>query len=158
MSNTPKFVEVSYVFVYDTTSQPILADDTWQDVNFSNNGMISGWTHVEGSSVFTCTQNDGDFCVEIEYNVEKSSGGNVEVEMRALFNGVEIPGSHNGIDIDANHATFSFTRNFGFSAVEGQDLILQIASNDDSVSIKPAPSPAGAYTRVSATVTIERIK
>jgi hypothetical protein len=145
-----------FLFSYDTTTQTTVSINTWQDVTFSVNGDIDGWIHIPGTAEFTAPR-DGRYAATVEFNVEKNSGGNVQCEIRSLFNGIEIAGSHNGMDITSNNTAFSLSRTFLFNATNGQDFNVQFAANNLSARIIPPPSPAGAITSVSATLTIRRL-
>jgi hypothetical protein len=130
--------------------------NTFVPIYFSTNGQIDGWAHSEGTSVFTCNQ-DSQYAATVEFNVEKSGSGSPEVEIRSTLDGTEIPGSHNGMDITSNNTAFSISRTFLFNADAGEDFVVEIATDKTTVSIVPAPSPAGADTPISATLTIRRL-
>ena len=146
----------SYVFSYDTTTQTIASANTWQKVTFSNNGELDNWAHTPGSTDFVCPS-DGLYGATIELLVEKSSGGSPATGVRALFNGVEIPGSHNGMDITSNNTAFSLSRTLIFNATATQIFTVEFASAITNVSIVPAPQAAAPTTAVSAALTLRRL-
>jgi hypothetical protein len=145
----------NYVFSFDTTAQAIALINTWQDVIYDTNGEISDWTHTIGTADFTCSTS-GLYAATVEANVERT-GNAPSAALRALFNGVYIPGSHQGMDITSNNTTTPLSRTFLFDAVAGQIFKVQVSSTRTTVSIKPAPAPGGGVTAVSSSVTIRRL-
>jgi hypothetical protein len=146
----------NYVFAIDTTTQNIVSINTYQGVTFNTNVFLSTWSHTPGSSIFTAG-GDGLFAITYEFNVEKGGGGNINASCRALFNGVEIIGSHAGMDVTSNNTAFSISRTFLLNAVSGQDLVIQFAANNANAFITAAPNPGSPTTAVAATITIRRM-
>jgi hypothetical protein len=149
-------VSDNYAWVYDTTTQTIALANTFQNITFDTNAELDGWTHTAGTAEFTCNHT-GLYEVIITGNVEKAGGGNLEAAVRALFNGVEVPGSHFGMDVTANNTAFVVSRNFMVDAVAGQDLEFQVAANSLNISLLPGPNPGTATTTPSVGVTIRRV-
>jgi len=146
----------NYAFAYDTTEQTIASISTFQDITYLVNASLAGWTHSAGTADFVCAST-AKYAVTVEYNTEKNGGGNVECEIRALLEGVEVPGSHNGMDLTSNNTAFSLSRTFLVDVTAGETLKFQFAANNTSARIKTAPSPAGAATTISATLTIRKL-
>ena len=145
-----------FIYSFDTTTQTVVAINTWQDVTFSNTNQFDGWTHTAGTAIFTAGR-DGRYAATVEFNVEKNGGGNVEAAIRSVINGIEIEGSHNGMDITSNNTAFSLSRTFLFNITNGQQLKMQFAANNTTARIIPPPSPGGVATEISATMTIRRL-
>jgi len=146
----------NYLFAIDTTTQTIVAVNTYQPVTFNNNVFIQTWTHTVGTSIFTAG-GDGIYAVTYEFNVQKTAGGNVSASCRALFDGVEVIGSHAAMDITSNNTAFSLSRTFILNSISGQNLVIQYAANNTAATITLAPGPGSPVTPVSATITIRRM-
>ena len=131
-------------FAYDTTLQQIASTNTWQDVTFDTNGEIDGWTHTPGSADFTCPSS-GLYGATIELLVEKTGSGSPRSAVRALFNGSEIPGSHNGMDITSNNTSFSLSRTLIFNATAGQIFKVEFSASRTAVRVIPAPVSGGNW-------------
>jgi len=93
----------------------------------------------------------------LQANAEKSAGGNIEFGMRALFNGVEVPGSYVASDVATNNQTVRLIREFMVNATSGQNLTIQIAGSATSVSVLPGPSVGSPTTIPSATIILRRV-
>ena len=134
----------NFVFAFDTTTQAISNANTFQGVNFSNNGALDGWVHTVGTALFSCNQT-GKYRVTVEINIEKTGGGDAEADIRATFNSVEVSGSHRGKDVTASGKTMMIDRAFTVDAVSGQDLIIQLAASATTVRVIPGPSPGSGW-------------
>ncbi len=146
----------NFAFAYDTTTQPISVADTFQGLDFSNNGELDGWTHTAGTSIFGCTQT-GKYRVALDVANEKATGGSESFQLRALFNAAEVPGSMGGRGQTANNVTKDLQKSFIVNAISGQNLEIEVASSTTDFSVVPAPNPGGATTVPSASITITRI-
>lgn len=146
----------NFVFAYDTATQAVSVANTFQGLNFSNNGQLAGWTHTSSSSVFACTQT-GLYLVNVMLNLEKSGGGNQTAEMRATFNASEVAGSQMGRDVTANNSTMNLGTSFIVSATSGQNLVIQFTASATTVSVLPSPNPSTSSTAIGASLTITRI-
>lgn len=148
---------IDYFFSYDTTTQSPASNNTWDDFDFSNNGPINGWTHTLNTAIFTCP-NDGVYKATIEMTVDHSGGADRTMAMRALFNAVEIAGSHAGKDVVGTNAPDPIDRSFKFDGVAGQDLKIQFSADSAvNVMVQPGASPDSATALISATLNVERI-
>ena len=154
--NAPGPSSDNYVFSYDTTVQNIVAEDTWQALTFSNNDQINGWTHVAGTNAFTCGFT-GRYACTIEFNVEKAGSGSPASAIRALIDGVELVGSHNGMDITSNNTAFSLSRTFLINIAAAQVLTTEFSAQTTNVFVTPAPIAAAVVTPISGTIIIRRL-
>jgi hypothetical protein len=154
--NSTGGVGTNYAFVYDTTTQTILTNNTYQTLTFNTNEFLDGWTHTVGTGVFTCNL-AAIYRTTINLIFEKTGGGNRDADFRALFNSVEIAGSQFGIDITSNNTAFMLSQSFLFTGVVGQNLVTQISGQTTQVRAIPGPSPGGGSTLISASVVIQRI-
>lgn len=146
----------NFSYALDTTTQGIAVADTYQDYTFTTNGQLDGWTHTPGSSDFVCNKT-GKYLITVEINVEKSGGGNLTVACQGVVNGVEVVGSHFGMDITANNTTFIILRTFIADVTSGQTLKIQIAANSTNVSALPGPNPGSSTTPISGTLNLARL-
>ena len=131
--------------------------DTFQDITFDTNQFINGWTHSLGTADFVCDVT-AKYFVTIEVGLERAGGGQVAANLRCLLDGVEIPGSHFGMDLtSANNTAFSLSRTFILDAVAGKTLKFEVAASTDTVSVAPTPNPGGSLTTPGAATTIRRL-
>jgi len=149
-------VNNNYVFAYDTTTQSVATANTFQDLNFSNNAQINGWTHTTGTNVFACSQS-GIYSVTVDINVSKTGGGAATFGFRSLFNATEVVGSHVGINITSSSASSPVSKTFMVNATSGQNLETDFAGNATTVQVTPGPNPGSATTPLSASIIIRRI-
>jgi hypothetical protein len=89
---------LNYVFSYDTTTQTIVTPNTFQDITFSNNSLINGWTHTASTSSFTApTLTPSPQIFEITWMIESFNTALLStgytVSAIALQNAVQIAGS-----------------------------------------------------------------
>lgn len=84
----------NYFFAYNSISKAYgLVYPAFQAITFDTNGpseTTDNWTHIAGSSLFTCNQT-GIYL--IEYAAEASAVSNLKLSIRIVKNGVEIEGS-----------------------------------------------------------------
>ncbi|MHA1950102.1 MAG: hypothetical protein ACW99G_01170 [Candidatus Thorarchaeota archaeon] len=146
----------SYIFAYDTTTQSIVTEDTYQNVTFSNNTIINGWGHTPGSADFVASE-DGTHYIVVTGNVEKSGGSSPVASIRMTVNNIEIPGSEFGMDLTSNNTSFVVTRNLMAALNENDILRVQFASNTTTADLKAGPNPAGATVNPSITLTMQRV-
>jgi len=153
----------NYVFAYDTTTQTIASQNTFQNITVNNySTQINGWTHTAGTAVFTCAQS-GIYMVQ--YVAESTSFDIIDndvITVRALLNSVEIPGSAAvGYIYSYSENPYSqdqkeITKSFIVSITSGSALVFQVA---DATSNLGSIAPAGsATTRSSFSCTIIRIQ
>ena len=153
----------NYVFAYDTTTQTIASQNTFQNITVNNySTQINGWTHTPGTAVFTCAQS-GIYMVQ--YVAESTSFDIIDndvITVRALLNSVEIPGSAAvGYIYSYSENPYSqdqkeITKSFIVSITSGSALVFQVA---DATSNLGSIAPAGsATTRSSFSCTIIRIQ
>jgi hypothetical protein len=143
----------NYAFAYDTTTQTLTTLNTFKDITFATNVQLNGWTHT-AVTLNTMMVNNG-------------TDTTFDGQLRATFNGVEVPGSGatQALRDPASHLTDMYT-NFMVSATAAQNLVLQFTGNrtgagvagDLSIRNQPPGGPAGAATTdVSAKVAIMRL-
>lgn len=124
-----------YVFAYDTTVQTVAVSGTFQNVNYSHNAVIDGWSHAAGSADFTATV-AGTYMVNLTARVAKSGGSNTTISLRGTLNGTEIAGSQSyGSAIASTGDTLS--GNFIINIGVGDILRVQMTGGTSHVQIKP---------------------
>ena len=157
----------NYFFVYKTTTQQVTTRATFEDIIFDQEAFVEGWAHTPGTAEFACL-NTGLYMGTVEIGVEKTGGNGVESAIRAVVGNaptfLEIPGSHNGMDITSNNTIFAISRTFIFEAVAGQVVKMQYATDNNgnftpasSAAITPVPTANADATTVSATFSVRRM-
>jgi len=92
----------------DTNDQTITIVDTFQDVIFNQNRLISGITHTTGSATFTIVTG-GVYNLEIAPQVGQGSGA-ANVEFQLIKNGTPIVDSGIQFSVGANSQTLPYLR------------------------------------------------
>jgi hypothetical protein len=137
----------------------VVTAGTFQDLNFSTNGQLNGWTHTAGTSTFTCNQ-AGRYLVI--YRAEGSHTALslnilVTISLRGTLNGTEIAGSQSAFSstiLALTSTSIPITNSFIVNAAATNTLKIQFTATSSSSSI----SPAGAgTTSTSASITIIRL-
>ena len=137
------------------STQAMSIANTNQELDFGAPKCPTTWTHTTDTGVFTCRFTSRYLC-KITVWVECTSGTAKMAGLRALFNGVEISGSHAGIDIPLSGEIKMLVSEFQFDGVSGQDLKIEIAGNDTVVQVVPGPNPGSASAVTSASIGIMR--
>ena len=138
-----------------TDTQIISVANTHQALKFGAVEFTTAWTHSADTGIFTCKLTARYFCV-LEVYMQKTSAGAKTANIRALFNSVEIPKSHSGIDMITNDEISMFSSSFQFDGVEDQDLKIEVAGSATAVQVVPGPNPGSATNAISAKINICR--
>ena len=142
----------NYVFAYDTTTQVVATENTFQNLTFNTNVLLDGWTHSEGTNIFVCNQT-GKYIVTINSNYHRREDLFLaRAELRALFNNSEVAGSQVAVEDIFRDVSLSTT--FMISAVTAQSLKIEFTGTTNT-ELKPLG--AGITTQSSAKITIMRI-
>ena len=147
-------VSNNILYAYDGSIQPLLGISTFQIVTFDTLPVMEGWSYSAGT--FTSISG-GAFMGTFDFNVEKAGGGNVQVTIVIKKNGIEIPGSHNGMDITSNNTAFSISRTVLFLTSPNDTLTFEIAGNSLTAGIIPPPAIGGVNTPVGCSILIRKI-
>ncbi len=145
--------QTDFIDAYDTTTQTVSIANTFQDITFSNNGVLDGWTHTATSADFTCPTT-ANYLVTYTAHGTKTTGSNSLVEVIALFNGVEIAGSQGGAFASVNNASQTISGSFIFAGTATQILKFQLTGatvNSDIV-------PPGGNAAVSPSISVSVVK
>lgn len=130
----------NFIFSYDVSTQSVALSPSFSDILFSNNALISGWTHTPGTAIFTAPVS-GIYAATAEFIVQKAGTGSPAAAIKCVVNGVDVPGATNGMDLTSNNTAFSISRTFLFNIVAGQTLKIQASASSTTVAITPAPNP-----------------
>jgi len=146
--------QAEYVFAYDTTTQTVSVANTFQDITFSNNGEIDGWTHTVSTADFTANET-GKYEVNMNFIVNDIGAGTPLFEFIGLVNGVEVAGSQLVDQLSVNNQETAGGKSFIINITSGQIFKIQMTATTTNAQIIAAG--ANAVTAVSASVTITRI-
>lgn len=141
-----------YVFAYDTNTQTVATAGTFQNVTFSNNGQIQGWTHTPTSADFIAAV-DGLYLVTISARVAKAGGANTSLSLRGTLNNVEIAGSQTAGSASSSTGD-SITGNFIMPVTAGNTFRVQMTGGTSNAQILPEGT---GTTRPSIAISIVRI-
>lgn len=119
--------ETNYVYAFDDTLQSIALASTWQDIDFSTNVQIDGWSHTVSTADFTCNAT-GKYMAIVTTYYEKTAGAPSFIEFRALANAIEIPGSHSSVDLLSNNFISSASFDFIFDITTSDVFKIQMQS------------------------------
>lgn len=148
-------ISANYIHSYDTTTQVVAVANTFQDVNYSTNGELDGWTHTAGTAVFTCPT-AGIYIVQYLGHVKKTSGGTSLVEMRVVQNGTELAGSASQTTVASNSIVQALGNARVFSAAAAD--VIKIQFTGDTTASQLITPVGDAVTNTSSNVLIYRIK
>ena len=81
----------NYIYSYDTTTQLVSLINTYQNITFSTNVLVNGWTHTPGTADFVCNQT-GIYNIFVLAVFVKGTG-NADLTTRITNNNVEVTGS-----------------------------------------------------------------
>lgn len=143
-----------FISAYDTNTQSVVLANTFQDILFTNNGEIDGWTHTPGAADFVCPTT-GKYRVTFTAHATKTTGSNSIVEIIALFNGTEVAGSQGGGLSTVNNVPISASGSFILDAVATQILKFQLAGETTDSEIVPLGGTA--VTSPSMVVAITKL-
>lgn len=146
---------VDYINAFSAANQSLAAANAWEDIIFSTNGPLDGWTHTPGTSDFICPAN-GTYDFDLVAYVSKVSGGDDVAATRGVINGVEIPGSATAKNIVHNDRALPFPTRFSTPMTVGQVFKAQLSGGADNVEIMSEALPVGAAAGVSVMINIIR--
>jgi hypothetical protein len=146
----PQAGAADYISAYDTTTQTITGSaGTFQNVNFSNNALLNGWTHTAGAAPFTCPAKG---IYEIGWTcIPTSSTVTATISFRILQNSVEVPGSQTATDITTVNIARTSTNTILVNCNVNDVFILQMASNQ-AASASSIRTDGTGTTPTSATI------
>ncbi len=128
--------------------------NVFQDVPFTTDEQISGWTHASGTSQYTNAQT-GLYLIQYNAQATITALPAASVSLRAALNSVEIPGSQAAVALATNVQIISLSRSFIASANAADVLTLQFTSSSTSGRLTGTGS---GTTRPGVTMTIVRIQ
>lgn len=143
-----------YISSYDTTTQTVAVANTFQDVVFSTNAQLNGWTHTAATANFTCARS-GLYLVTYHANTSKTAGANSTTEIVALFNAVQVAGSATQVFNTVNNGPLNLQNSFIINATATQIFKLQMTGSTTSTNI--LPNNPNATVKPSITLTITRV-
>jgi hypothetical protein len=146
------------LFAYSTVAQPISVANTFQNITYSTNGALNGWTHAAGGSTFTCNQTGKYLIVYavVAGTAPSNVAGDMDFDFRLIQNGAEVSGS--SLHLEERVANIAervpALTSVAISCTSGDVLSVQMRGITTLHSLKPG----GIGTApVSATITIIRI-
>lgn len=147
----------SYIFSYDTTFQPIVTPNTFQDITFNTNGILNGWTHILPTATFVCPTT-GVYSVTAVASFSKTTGANRITSVMIGLNGNEIPGSQTvGYMEGTNQSIVVDLTNFIASINAGDILQVMWTSDGTTVTLDPTIGSSTIGVIPSAKLSILRI-
>ncbi len=144
----------AHVFSYDTTNQTVSTANTFQDITFSNNGSIAGWTHAVGTATFTCNTS-GFYLVMVNARCERTTTGTTTMSLRVNQNGVEVPGSQTSVDSSTSNQALPMATMFVVSATNGDTIVAQFTGT--ATTNRLVANNGSGTTRPSITITIVKL-
>jgi hypothetical protein len=145
----------NYVFAYDTNTQSTPAPNAFIGVSFNTNAQLNGWTAPPGTGTFICLQT-GLYLIQYTGSVHRIGGGAASLALRALVNGVEVPGSQSAALPSDTISYIPTSKSFIASLNSSDILSLQFAGS--STSMQLAGVVVVGTTIPSISMTIVRIQ
>ncbi len=146
----------NYILSYDTTLQLAAVANTWQDLKFSNNTEMEGWTHTVNTNVFGCPVTAW-YQATIFINAGRSGGGSNNCGFRAKAAGTEIVGSYVSRSVVTNNTDFPLFHSFIFKASGGTDIKTEMYAGQTTTGVNGCMNGASATTTCSAIFTLTRL-
>lgn len=149
----------NYVFAYSDSSQTITQDGAFENITFSTNVHINGWTHDASTSApaFIAAQT-GLYLIQYDAVLNQSGTDEARAEIQAVLDNVLVPGSQIVISLSGdNDISQEVTRTFLAQVVAGQELKFQLAGSTTDVQLFANPNGDPSIIRPSIAVTITRI-
>jgi hypothetical protein len=144
----------NYAFAYDTTTQTPVVANVFQNITFSTNAQLNGWTYTAGTASFTCPQT-GLYSIEYAAEGEVSNAHDI-VSLRAALDGTEVAGSQAAIQVSDALTFVLVSKGFIASITAGDVLALQFAASRTTDEL--VAGVGQGTTRPSVSVTIIRIQ
>jgi hypothetical protein len=143
------YTDRDYVYAYNAATQSV-SSSVWTDILFNTNSQIDGWTHTEGTAIFTCNT-AGLYLVTYIVPIVKTSA---TISGRILDGSNEIVGSQIHVTGSSSTGDFKLIRSFiyNFSAA---DVLKVQAYGTSSFTID---SGGTGTTTIGASVTICKLK
>src|SRR5439155_10982691 len=123
----------NYAFAYDTTTQSPAIANFFQDITFSTNAQLNGWTHTASAGSFTCNQT-GLYLIEYGAEAEVSNSGDI-VSLRATLNAAEVAGSQSVVQPSSANAVKLVSKSFIANMIIGDVLAFQFAATRTTDSL-----------------------
>ena len=144
----------NYAFAYDTTTQSPAIANFFQDITFSTNAQLNGWTHTASAGSFTCNQT-GLYLIEYGAEAEVSNSGDI-VSLRATLNAAEVAGSQSVVQPSSANAVKLVSKSFIANMIIGDVLAFQFAATRTTDSL--VSGVGNGTTKPSISITIVRIQ
>lgn len=124
---------------------------------FTVTGPANGISIVAGNQLTVA--NAGVYTISYTLNVNKTSGGTSGISIWLRQDGVDIPGSSQGLDLINTLSTIFVSGNFTTSMNVGSNVQLCWSSADTTVSLLGIPAAVGPVrpTGASVKITLTRI-
>jgi len=144
--------ELNYVQAYDDTLQAISVGATPQDVLFSTNVQLNGWTHTAGTANFTCNAT-GKYLVTYAVYFEKTAGAPSQMEAWVNFNGSQVSDTHASVSTITNNVIQEMGASSIISATVSQVLKIEIQAPNTFFQLNqhtlPEPTARITIVRIS---------
>ncbi len=143
----------NFVHAFDTNTQSVGVVNIFQNIRVGTNGEISGWTHVAGSTNFTCNQT-GRYLIEYDAIVANPLSISASIaSFRTTLNAIVIAGSQSAIIISHGRAPHPITHSFIDQINSGDILRFQFTGNSTTVVLFSGTTSDSKFTSFNVTIT-----
>ena len=124
-------------------------------ITFSTTGPVNGINIVGGNAVTVV--NAGIYTKMFTLTVSKTSGGTSDISIWLRYNGVDIPGSRQDLELTNTLALIFTSGNYTLNMAAGSNIQMCWSSADTTVTLTALPAavapirPTGASTKVTLT-------
>lgn len=147
---SPPVTAANYAFAYNTTTLSI-AGAAFQDVTFSTNGLLNGWTHTAAAAPFVCPQTG---LYLISYRLQPNRGnGNATFSGRITVAAVEVAGSQAFSSSNAAAIDCPISNTCLANITSGQTLLVQWGCSVNNATNQLLAEGLGTITNASVTIT-----
>ena len=143
----------NFVHAFDTTIQFVAVVNIFQNITVNTNGEISGWTHVAGSTNFTCNQT-GRYLIEYDAIVANPLSISASIaSFRTTLNAIVIAGSQSAIIISHGRAPHPITHSFIDQINSGDILRFQFTANSLGLALFSSVVSDSRFPSFNITIT-----
>lgn len=137
----------NYVFAFNGGAQAVAAGNTFQDLNFSTDAQLKGWTHTGGTSQYTSAQ-AGLYLVQYYGQFITTLANGTNAQMRVMLNGVEVPGSRSVGTVLSLSEVANLSKSLLVSANAADVLTLQFTGSGTGIRLSGTGNSTLTVTRI----------
>jgi len=137
----------NYAFAFNNGQQAVATANTFQDINFTTDQQLAGWTHTGGTSQYTNAQS-GVYLVQYYGQFATTAATGTNAQMRATLNLGEIGGSRTLVAVPSPGQAYPVSKSFLVSANASDVLTLQFTGSSTGIRLLGTANSTLTITRI----------